>query len=194
MGWYYTYGADKAAIVREIESDTKRSFVIRERALRGNHLWHVVSPVDGGETFIALYLLQSRKEGWGYKPMEEAMEPYYYTCPTTWFGKYPTANAAALKWRERCRTAAFAKAAKIKAAKTVAVGDLLYRKCDGEVFRVIGPNGPRKGEFIIEGKNSGKRYRAKRTFIAEYRISQEQAQTVASVQPGTGLAPPACAP
>ena len=178
MGWYYTDGANKASMIKEIENST-RTCEILERAVRGNHLWHVLSPKSGdGEAFIVLYLLSSSKEGWGYKAIDESMGPYYHTCPTTWFGKYPTTNKTALAWRERCLSAASSKAAKSKAAKTVAPGDRLYRKCDGEVFRVVEPREGSKSEFVIEGENSGKRYRAKRTFIAEHRITHEQARAL----------------
>ena len=175
MGWYYTHGASKAQIIAEIERDTRSSTIV-ERAVRGNHLWHVLKPANAEvEPFIVLYLLSSSKDGWGYKSMSEDMGPYYYTCPTTWFAKYPTSNETARRWREACAREAGKKRDLAAKSKQVAVGDLL--KCNGTVFRVEGPY-HKRGQFIIVEQNGGRRFRSQRSFIAENRLTREEAEAL----------------
>lgn len=71
----------------------------------GNCLWkaweHRVTEADGVvriDRWIGLDLLDFGRGG--YKPMEESMGPYYYSCPLAYLDMAPVANA---NWREGVR-------------------------------------------------------------------------------------------
>lgn len=108
MGWYYTYGADRQDIIRELtqekETDTI-SFKTLGKFSNGYTQLFVVHQNTSkvtGETkrFIGVYLLQKSKEGWGYKPMEEGMHPYFYACPLKYLEMVPE---ECKEWREGVR-------------------------------------------------------------------------------------------
>lgn len=103
MGWYYTSGATKAQIIEELtasRSDGIRRWETLHRTVRGNVLW-TVEEITGGispKRLIGCYLLASNKGDWGYKPMEEAVGPCYYSCPLKYLDMVPIANN---NWRLR---------------------------------------------------------------------------------------------
>jgi len=110
MGWYYTNGASKTDIVRELtEMDDNGTARIRtlRHCLRDNVLWALVEverygaePSDS-KRYIACYLLQRGDNGWGYKPMSESMHPYYYSCPLSYLNACPETNR---DWRAEVRS------------------------------------------------------------------------------------------
>lgn len=53
-------------------------------------------------TYIACDLLAygGPSFGWGYKPMDESMHPYYYNCPLEYLGMAPEVCP---KWRRKVR-------------------------------------------------------------------------------------------
>lgn len=89
MGWYFTCGASRKDIISERTENCKSaraSSTCIAHCTRGNVLWAVWEQYrsDTGhiERFITCDLLQrDGNYGWGYKPMDESMHPYYYTCP-----------------------------------------------------------------------------------------------------------------
>jgi hypothetical protein len=93
MGWYYGYNSSRADIIREITSDGAKTL---RKFTSGNILW-TVQETKTGERFIGCYLLQRSSDGWGYKPMEESMHPYYYSCPLAFLKEVPVASA---DWRQ----------------------------------------------------------------------------------------------
>jgi hypothetical protein len=80
--------------------------------LRGNVLWSVVeltAKVEGvhrdlapGQSlrYIRCDLLERSGNQWGYKPLEESMHPYYYSCPLSYLDLAPEQSA---DWRAGVR-------------------------------------------------------------------------------------------
>ena len=125
MGWYYTYGASRQDIIRELTED--RSFgekpgvgggTVKTLAKFANgftQLYAVhesVSPSGEVKRWIGVYLLQAHKDGWGYKPMDEGMGPYYFACPLKYLDMVNTENA---DWREGVKNYWLRRAEKNKA-------------------------------------------------------------------------------
>ncbi|MFO6370232.1 hypothetical protein, partial [Pseudomonas aeruginosa] len=81
-------------------------------ALRGNVLWsvtQVTAKADGvhrdlapGQSlrYIRCDLLQRSGGQWGYKPLDESMHPYYYSCPLSYLDLAPEQSA---DWRAGVR-------------------------------------------------------------------------------------------
>lgn len=114
MGWYFSRQTRDQLIGELItpqENEQARSEVIAH-ALRGNVLWSVVRVtakqagmlgLKEGEstTFIRCDLLKGSHGEWGYKPLDESMHPYYYSCPLSYLELTPARSEA---WREGVRT------------------------------------------------------------------------------------------
>ncbi len=108
MGWYYTYNASRKDLICELTKGWNKkgysfAHVIRH-CTRGNVLWTVWEVKGPGPRPVLCHigcdLLQNSSEGWGYKPMDEGMGPYYYTCPLSYLKIAPEANAG---WRQLVR-------------------------------------------------------------------------------------------
>jgi hypothetical protein len=103
MGWYFPHGATKKDVVEELSqewSNENATSSVLKKCVRGNVLWTVRErTLKDGTTlrYIGCDLLQGHREGWGYKPMDESMGPYYYSCPLPYLEMTPVANQ---KWRE----------------------------------------------------------------------------------------------
>jgi hypothetical protein len=97
MGWYYTHGAQRQDIVEELTQDNKYYRTLAH-CLRGNVLWTVHENNDLIK-WIGCYLLSNGGDhsGWGYKPMDESMYPYYFTCPKKYLSMTPV---ACQEWRD----------------------------------------------------------------------------------------------
>jgi hypothetical protein len=90
MGWYYA-NQSRAATIQELTArHTLRKFT------SGNTLWTVHELADGSR-FIGCYLMQKSGTDWGYKPMDESMHPYYYSCPLAFLAMVPV---ACQEWRD----------------------------------------------------------------------------------------------
>jgi len=107
MGWYYTTGAARRDIIKEIIEAHERPnggyFKTVRHCCSGNTLWTVhenkVCTKTGDEIshWIGCYLLtRGTGDGWGYKPMDESMGPYYYSCPLSYLKMAPATNE---QWR-----------------------------------------------------------------------------------------------
>jgi hypothetical protein len=117
MGWYYTYGATKPKIIAEITAPMASAcYGSREtlkKCVRGNVLWvlhKTTNPAGEVTKWIGCYLLgaahgSSRDNPeWGYKPMDEDMHPYYYSCPASILDEAdPPRTESSMKWRALCR-------------------------------------------------------------------------------------------
>jgi len=56
------------------------------------------------ERWIGCDLLRHHGGSWGYKDMEEAMHPYYYSCPLKYLGMVPVEEFGGhVEWRENVR-------------------------------------------------------------------------------------------
>ncbi|WYX24928.1 hypothetical protein WJ969_02655 [Achromobacter xylosoxidans] len=114
MGWYFSPQSRSELIAELIAPrETERtSAKVIAHALRGNVLWSVVemtSKVEGVDRdlapnpplrYIHCDLLERSGSQWGYKPLEECMHPYYYTCPLSYLDLAPEQCA---NWRAGVR-------------------------------------------------------------------------------------------
>lgn len=114
MGWYYGCTSRRAQI-QELTAESASWRTLR-KFTSGNTLWvvhelkqDVPSTAEGatapamaaGKRFIGCYLMQrAGKNDWGYKPLEESMHPYYYTCPLAFLELAPVECQA---WRDGVR-------------------------------------------------------------------------------------------
>ncbi|MFW7269205.1 hypothetical protein ACMAUO_14710 [Gluconacetobacter sp. Hr-1-5] len=115
MGWYFSLQS-REELIRELtwSETTERAFTqVLDHALHENVLWSLVrvtARVDGvhphlkpGDSLIYIRcdLLERSGNMWGYKPLEEAMHPYYYSCPLRFLDMAPEQSA---EWRAGVRT------------------------------------------------------------------------------------------
>ncbi|AMO76049.1 hypothetical protein [Pseudomonas citronellolis] len=114
MGWFFSPRSRSELIAELVEpQETERaSAKVIAHTLRGNVLWSVVevtAKVEGvspslapGQSlrYIRCDLLQRHGNEWGYKPLDESMHPYYYTCPLRYLELAPEQSR---EWRERVR-------------------------------------------------------------------------------------------
>lgn len=96
MGWTVIPGATKDDVVRELMNDYRP--VVHE--LCGNILWVVVAEEVLNQNLIVGFLLRAPDGGWGYKPIEESMHPFYYSCPLRFLKLAPVACE---EWRAKVR-------------------------------------------------------------------------------------------
>jgi len=114
MGWFFSPQSRSELIAEllEAQDNARASSQVIAHTLRGNVLWSVVevtAKVDGvhpdlapGQSirYIRCDLLQRNGNEWGYKPLDESMHPYYYTCPLRYLEMAPEQSR---EWRERVR-------------------------------------------------------------------------------------------
>ena len=114
MGWYFSPQSRTELIAELIapQEAERASVKVIAHTLRGNVLWSVVdvtAKADGvhlhlrpGQSlrYIRCDLLQRSGNQWGYKPLDESMHPYYYTCPLSYLELAPEQSA---DWRTGVR-------------------------------------------------------------------------------------------
>ena len=114
MGWYFSPQSRSELIAELIApQETERASVkVIAHALRGNVLWsvtEVTAKVEGvhrdlapGQSlrYIRCDLLERSGSQWGYKPLDESMHPYYYSCPLSYLDLAPEQSA---DWRAGVR-------------------------------------------------------------------------------------------
>lgn len=105
MGWLFSHSSRRELIASLIQTDDTEhyQYVTLAHALRGNVLWSVVqsTPKDLAETLrtvIHCTLMQSSGGSWGYKAMDESVQPCYYSCPRRYLAMAPVISLA---WREK---------------------------------------------------------------------------------------------
>lgn len=123
MGWLFTSGSTRRGLIAERTRGWERTkddgLVVKSTCLahcyRGGafagvlwSVWERTFTTGGIESspkqrWIACDLLRHQRDyGWGYKDMEEACGPYYYSCPQKYLGMVPLdiygGNA---EWREQ---------------------------------------------------------------------------------------------
>lgn len=150
MGSYYTYGATRKDVIAEVtqgwtRDDGTGTQTIRHCA-RGNTLYVVHESTTATETyrFIGVYLLLKDREGWGYKPMDEAMGPYQYNCPVSYIElaeEKPKAGGLGKtsdEWRAKVRANQARKGRKFSVGQTVeSIRPLFYSGSEVSRFTVI---------------------------------------------------------
>jgi hypothetical protein len=114
MGWYFSRQTRSKLIAELLKPQETECFSekVIARALRGNVLWSVVeltAKVEGGGRnlspgesyrYIRCDLLKGGGDEWGYKPLDESMHPYYYSCPLSYLDMAPEACP---EWRQNVR-------------------------------------------------------------------------------------------
>lgn len=113
MGWTFTRQT-RDRLIRELiesqESESARLDVV-DHTVEGDVLWSVVRitakqagvldlAVGESLNYIRCNLLQGSSDGWGYKPMDESMHPFYYSCPLSYLHMAPEQSR---EWREGVR-------------------------------------------------------------------------------------------
>lgn len=104
MGWYYG-NSSKKDVIDELTRDWNRDGSngrCLHKCIKGSVLWTVwqITTQDGSSSHIGCDLLGSYEGEWGYKPMDEYMGPYYFSCPLAYLDMVPVANEG---WREQVR-------------------------------------------------------------------------------------------
>ncbi len=112
MGWYYTPGASRRDLIRDLIREEKNekgtARYCLKHVVRGNVLWTVwnIQKTTGESIFyIGCDLMQNGgKDGWGHKPMDESCGPHYYTCPLSFLEMVPDPKTQfSTGWRENVR-------------------------------------------------------------------------------------------
>ncbi|ATN36828.1 hypothetical protein ACO34A_23920 (plasmid) [Rhizobium sp. ACO-34A] len=113
MGWIFSNWSREALIeelVQPGETETDRYETVAY-AIREDVLWSVIrftpkepdtsKPVCEQTTAIIGCTLLGQSSGWwGYKTLEEAAHPYYYSCPLRYLEMAPEKSS---EWRDRVR-------------------------------------------------------------------------------------------
>lgn len=142
MGWYYGCNSRAEQIAEltppEQTSDSGVIFRTLRKFTSGNVLWTVHEYGKAGEPlkrFIGCYLLGRAGGRWGYKPMEESMGPYYYSCPLAYLEMVPPPEGLGPEitaWRDKVRAYHKARAETLAARrerrKSLSIGPGLLRK------------------------------------------------------------------
>lgn len=123
MGWLFSTEWNRGSLIRHLTSSwsskdrepQNSTYIIADclkHCYRGNSysgvLWAVWQTItvnreteeEKKENWIGCYLLRYRGGEWGYKDMEESMNPCYYSCPLGYLKLVPVASE---KWREGVR-------------------------------------------------------------------------------------------
>lgn len=127
MGWYFTDHGTYQDLIAELTCEEPRQpayqwsneeqksvpvgFDMSRRTLHQalrhesgrDVLWTVEEHIRYTEpvqrtTHIGCYLLARDRNGWDYKPMDESMAPYYYSCPLEYLDMAPEVHR---EWRQK---------------------------------------------------------------------------------------------
>lgn len=110
MGYFFEYGTEgmtakeyKQHVVRSVVNGAKQSGqTVLDHGGGSNELFILVETYTK-KRVILCYKLQRNEGMWGYKPMDEEMYPYCYTCPERILKESTSMVKNAIEWRERCR-------------------------------------------------------------------------------------------
>jgi hypothetical protein len=119
MGWFYPYCATKKSIIAELTKPEEvlidKTGVVKLRkttlkhCYRGNNftgvLWVVyeMARLNKKDRIIVCFLMKCINKEWGYKPLEEPMGPYFYSCPLSYLRLVPVEdypNTTCTEWRK----------------------------------------------------------------------------------------------
>ena len=166
MGWYFDPNWEtRKQLVEDLtktEANDNRTRTCLAHCLRGQVLWSVVEYTftDGTppRRYIGCDLLQNGgSSGWGYKPMDEAAGPCYYSCPMQYLNRVPEiANQA---WRDEV-----IRKAKLKRLQ-VEVGDLVGLD-DRFVIKVVQITRKLSKSTLAAKDRDGKEFSIKRHYLS----------------------------
>lgn len=110
MGWTFVR-TSRDQLIRELiapqETDRAHSTVV-DHTLNGKVLWTVVRvtaqqagvmnlAVGESTCYIGCNVMEGSSDRWGYKSLDESVNPYYYSCPLRYLDMAPE---QCRKWRE----------------------------------------------------------------------------------------------
>ena len=166
MGWYFDPNWEtRKELVKDLtktEANDNRTRTCLAHCLRGNVLWSVVEYTftDGTppRRYLGCDLLQNGGgSGWGYKPMDEADGPCYYSCPLKYLNWVPDiANQA---WRD-----AVIRQARLQRLQ-VEVGDLVGLD-DRFVIKVVQITRKLSKSTLAAKDRDGKEFSIKRHYLS----------------------------
>lgn len=168
MGWTFQHGATRADIIKRctaFEENERGRWTTLAYCTKGNVLWHVFELLnkDTGEArnVIGCTLLAPHKAfGWGYKSMDESVEPYYYSCPLAYLDMAPEASA---EWRRRVREW------HARMGRRVAIGDLWSLVgCKVRMVEITSVR-PLRGR----GRHDGVLYRLSRKYLGDKLLASD---------------------
>jgi hypothetical protein len=129
MGTYYTYGATKQDIIRELtEENAMPNHRAIAQSLVGNNLWVVIGHKEDTtkDRALLLFSLKSDRDGWGYKPADESMGPYESDCPLKLIAMLPEPpNQYAADFRERVKAFHYSRSDKRKKRNAIQIGETI---------------------------------------------------------------------
>lgn len=178
MGWDFGYGQTKQELVAYLTKNQERDGIkweVLAHSVRGNQLWLVIEKTGNGSPvrFIALRLLEYAKEykGYGYKPMDESVHPYYYDCPLKFLDMAPPSNE---EWRKIVREH------HARTTQKLALGQII-NLTNEKAYKVVGLK-PLRAVSL----DSGQTYRIPRTMLTLPKPAEPQA--VAAPEAAQGVA------
>lgn len=157
MGWSFGCTSKKQQ-VSELLAGTggTRTRAVLKHSIRGNVLWTVeqIGPTpdypDRNIRFIGCYLLSCHEGEWGYKGLEESMEPYYYTVPLAFFDLVTESEPGTKpEWRRDCIERQ--RIAKLVRLKQIPLGQVWHRRHSEHTFTVTGYHSPTQVLGYIDG-------------------------------------------
>ncbi len=148
MGTLVTHYRDKKALIKELTAGTL------EHSCVGNILYTLHKDAWGTNWIGVVKLIQQDGQ-WAFKTMDEAMFPYFFTCPKKLLDKSTCMQENAVKWRAACIEAQATDAERKSFVKNLVKGQsLMYH---GKIYYYECKNS-KKGS--IEASNEfGIRYR-----------------------------------
>ncbi len=158
MGWSFGCTSKKQQVAELLaHTGSVRTRTVLKHSLKGNVLWTVeeIGPAPDGSQgsvrFIGCYLFKYTCGMWGYKGLEESMEPYYYTVPTGYFSLVPeTEPGTKPAWRkEIIERRRIEKMVRLRQIPMGQVWCCRYGRAD---FQVTGYHGHTQVVGCIEGR------------------------------------------
>lgn len=179
MGWLFC-SPTRSDLIAHIKRDVATSTNLTPVGFStvGNFLYALVdvhkTPTRPAYKTILVFKMQGSSSSdsphyrWGYKGMDEAMEPYVYTCPLKFLDASTNNHPSAVQWREDCRAEHTRKASRAKSTKLFKIGETYtfqdapnspWFNLQGKVFQLATYGGKprwrsvRTGAFIKASKN-----------------------------------------
>ena len=104
--WYIANNYKNGKIDRKKEIDdicNRNRTQVVQSCLRGTTYYGAIKNIDTKEVYAVVYLTSTNGREFGYKDMDETMNPYYYDCPESILKELtPTDNEWANFWRKNC--------------------------------------------------------------------------------------------
>ena len=169
MGWLISQDLSKDEQIRELvqgwhNEEKGRGGKFLAHSVRGNTLFAVLQPYKVGEPervedriIIVFLLRKDRGAGWGYKDMDETMNPYYYNCPLKFLELAPHAHGQySEEWRAGVRAYHAKRKAMAVTSGAIAPG-VRFRFADG--YKIFGQSADGETGTIL--RKSGRGYLAR---------------------------------